>query len=371
MRIGLIYHQFRSDAGGLERYLKGFAEHLSDEGHELVLVGSSFDDAFTSIKDAQLHEISCSGTKSKRMRQFAERSAAGIAELGVDVTLGFGRTYAQDLHRAGGGCHKVYSRFLPAHKRLRPKNRIELDLEEKLYRGAETRHFVVNSTLVGQQLEHEYGVPDSRITTIHTPVDATRFAPAENRAAAKAKICESLGTDPERPACLFVSLNHRRKGLAALLKVWGELDADLWIAGKPLRSAQKRLIQSRGTRDQIHVLGQTGDVVSYYQAADGFLHPTLYDACANTVLQSMSCGLPGLISSRDGASEFVRDGENGFLLGDPTNSSEVLRGIRRILDLSSRDRVRVAAAARQTVAPLTWAVHLEKWRAAIGRILKK
>ena len=116
-------------------------------------------------------------------------------------------------------------------------------------------------------------------------------------------------------------------------------------------------------------LGETADLVPLYQAADGFLHPTLYDACANTVLQSLACGLPGLISSRDGASEFIRDGENGFLLNDPTDCGQVLEGVRKLANLGSLAET-VRASARKTALPLTWETHLQAWLQVIADLRK-
>src|SRR5207244_718079 len=129
----------------------------------------------------------------------------------------------------------------------------------------------------------------------------------------------------------FVSLNHKRKGLDVLLDIWGEVDADLWIVGKPLSFAYRAKIARHGTQDRVKFLGQPANIGVYYQAADWFIHPTLYDACANTVLQSMATALPGLISASDGATDFVHDGENGFLMEQPRDAAGVLALVKRAL----------------------------------------
>ena len=203
---------------------------------------------------------------------------------------------------------------------------------------------------------------------IHTAVDTERYHPAEDRMALKKEISAAIQSDAARPAFLFASLEHRRKGLDVLLDIWGEVDADLWIAGKPLSQSHRRKIENRSLGSKVHYFGSDMDLARLFRAADWFVHPTLYDACANTVLQSMASGLPGLISASDGAVEFIRDGENGFVLPQPRDAAGVLAVVRRALSTDEAARQRLALAARETMRPLTWDAHIEKWMNAIDEM---
>jgi glycosyltransferase involved in cell wall biosynthesis len=167
---------------------------------------------------------------------------------------------------------------------------------------------------------------------------------------------------------LFVSLSHRRKGLEVLLDIWRDVDADLWIVGPPLHFAYRFRLAKLGIADRVRTIAAQSNIGLLYQTADWFIHPTLYDACANTVLQSMASGLPGLISVNDGATDFVRDGENGFLLPQPQEPDDVLRVVKQALGTDAASRDRMCAVARETVKPLTWQAHLEKWFEVIGEL---
>jgi glycosyltransferase involved in cell wall biosynthesis len=118
----------------------------------------------------------------------------------------------------------------------------------------------------------------------------------------------------------------------------------------------------------VRTIAAQSNIGLLYQVADWFIHPTLYDACANTVLQSMASGLPGLISMNDGATDLLRDGENGLLLREPQDPDDVLRVVKQALSTDAASRDRMATAARETVRPLTWQSHLEKWFEAIENI---
>ena len=356
MKLALLYHQFIS-RGGLEGYLWEFATRLAQHGHELTLVGSRMEDRFRALAgEVRIipPPLFHSGWMLKR---FAERSAALVPELGCDLALGFGRTFRQDVHRAGGGCHRVYSRMLPAAKQRRWKNRWELAVEEKLYTGGQTRHFVVNASRISQELQEEYAVSADRISVIPTGVDTEYFRPGDGQAARA-----QLGVGEEsRAVLLFVSLDHRRKGLETALGALEQIkDAVLWIVGAELDGEWRRAISDRGLDARVRSFGQRNDLRPFYQAADVFVHPTRYDACANTVLQSMACGLTGVISSHDGARDFIRHGENGWLLSDPRSSEELAAHVQAALAKPQ------GAAARATMLPLTWAAHVDAWERLLG-----
>ncbi|MEI6535420.1 MAG: glycosyltransferase family 4 protein [Verrucomicrobiaceae bacterium] len=361
MRLGLIYHQF-IPRGGLEGYLMEFTTRLCAAGHEVHIVAAEASDVLAREIGVTLHRVPLmKGSPMLRMWQFNSAAARMAGELPVDVTIGFGRTTTHDLHRAGGGCHRVYSELLPPWKRWHPKNLLELRLEKELYTAGRTKLFVVNSSQVAKQLHEAYGTDERSFRVIHTAVDTARFKPVEDRATVRAKVCAQLKTDPARPAFLFVSLSHRRKGLDVLLDIWNEVDADLWIVGQNLDFSQRLKINRHGLQSKLRVIGAQSQVQALYASADWFIHPTLYDACANTVLQSMSCGLPGIVSVNDGAIDLLRDGENGFLLSHPRDPVSVLTVVRKALAAGEVTRKAMGLAARQTMLPLTWDAHLDKW----------
>ena len=368
MKLALIHYQFIR-SGGLENYLIEFATRLSDAGHQIEVVAARIAPEVQAKLGAPVHRVPLvSGSKVLAMWQFA-RGAAGLAKtLPVDVTIGFGRTYAHHLHRAGGGCHAIYSRLLPVWKRYEPKNLLELQLERRLYTSGETKGYVTNSARVAAQLQGLYKTPADRFRTIYTAVDTSVFRPAVDRAAQREFICRKMQTDPGKPVLLFVSLSHRRKGLDALLAAMREIDATLWIAGRPLGRWYETMIKTQGIAARIRAIPVTNSLIDLYQSADWFVHPTLYDACANTVLQSMACGLPGLISVQDGAVDHVCDGMNGLMLFHPQDVMELAARIKQALALSESERHAMGSSAQETMQALTWQRHLSEWEEQLAAV---
>lgn len=369
MRIAAVYDRFVR-GGGLENYLSDLVSQFLLDGHEVDVITSRTDPE-TAASGARIKKLRRSGlTARSRLRSFDSSAAEAVRELQPDVSIGFGRTTTHDVHRAGGGCHKMYSdHVLPLTRRFRAKNRAELALERALYTSGRTRHFVCNSQMVADQITDTYQIAPERISVIHTAVDSQRFHP-DPTATVRKEICAELRTDPEVPVFLVVSLGHRRKGLETILRAWRNIDAHLWIVGSRFSSSHLKQIERSGINQRVFHLGLTQNTAPFYQAADFFLHPTRYDACANTVLQSMASGLPGLISIRDGAHEFVTPSETGLLITQPENPEELVAVVESALSLNAQEKTAMGEAARQRVLHLTWDYHVDSWMTLIQRVLK-
>ena len=363
MKFALIYEKFIS-RGGLENYLYSFASQLVADGHDLEIITGETDAETSQLARTRFHLIS-----RKNLLQFAKGAEISVADLSVDASIGFGRTVAHDFHRAGGGCHKFFSdHILHPLKRAGSKNRCELALEQELYTSGKTRHFVVNSEMVAEQIEDVYQISPDQVSVIKTAVDSERFRPAET-VEDRSRLREKIAGQPiEGPVFLFVSMNHRRKGLDALLDAWPDApaNAQLWIVGPKLAKRYEKMIRAAGLNDRVRSFVKPPDLVPFYQAAEFFVHPTLYDACANTVLQSMACGLPGIISESDGAKQFVEEGGNGLRLPHPSDPAEIAAKVAQMCALSEEARSEMSEAARRTALPLTWKAHLGRWMEVIG-----
>ena len=78
-----------------------------------------------------------------------------------------------------------------------------------------------------------------------------------------------------------------------------QLAQDQGLSFTPGRWAE--LAQSLGVADAVQFAGAQGDVLPWYQAADAFVLPTLYDPQSNAVLEAMACGLPVITSTGCGS----------------------------------------------------------------------
>lgn len=89
-----------------------------------------------------------------------------------------------------------------------------------------------------------------------------------------------------------------------------------------------------GIREQVTFTGAKtpGELKTYYQNADVFVYPSLYENFGQPVLEAAAAGLPIISTDVGVAREIVEDGETGFIIdGSPAE----IRG--RLEELNSRD----------------------------------
>ena len=366
MKLALIHPQIIRGSG-VENYLIEFAKRLASAGHELTYITSLTTPEIGAALPGRWELLPrLRGSATLRMWHFNRLAPRAVLRARVDLSIGFGRTCVQDVHRNGTGCHRLYGNLLPLWQRFSMKHLYELHLERRLYAGRETPQFITSSARVAAQLQGIYGTNGERFRIISPPLETQLFHPAESRASVRELYCRKLQTDAAKPVLIFVSLSHRRRGLEPLLEAMANVDATLWIVGKSLSSALLEKIKHLGIASRIRAVPVTSNLVELYQSADWFVHPTQYDAFSNTVLQSMACGLPGIVSVMDGAVDHVRNGENGLMLYHPQQPQELAARIQEALSYNAQAWQALSNAAHETVRSLTWERHLAEWEEVLA-----
>jgi UDP-glucose:(heptosyl)LPS alpha-1,3-glucosyltransferase len=270
----------------------------------------------------------------------------------LDVTYGLGKTFYQDVHRSGGGVHRVYlEQSGRLHRRFwSPKDWAALYLDRRLYEGGETKWYVANSQLIKDQITRNYGVDPRRITVLYTGVDPEKFNPAvaaEMRKTLRAK----HGLAFSGRVFLFVSFDHPRKGLEPLLRALPGIQAKLVVLGRPLNEFYKTLISQLGLQERVLDMGPQEDMAGWYGLADFLVLPSFYDPLPNVVLESLACGTPVVVSAQTGAAERIEEGKDGFVLPQAADVEGLGRILEKIAVLSDSElsamKEEAAAKARQ------------------------
>jgi UDP-glucose:(heptosyl)LPS alpha-1,3-glucosyltransferase len=208
--------------------------------------------------------------------------------------------------------------------------------------------------MVRREIHARFGVPLERLHLVRNGVDLERFRPptAAERAAAR----EGLGLGAGRTVFAYVGSGFARKGLAAAIRALpmsarGDAVPVLLVAGADRHARRYRDLAARlGVGAQVRFLGGVDDVRPVLWAADGFVLPTLYDPFPNAVLEALAAGLPSITSTKSGAAEFIRDGENGYVV-DALDVAGLARAMQALADPQGREAR--AAAARASVESLS------------------
>jgi len=197
-------------------------------------------------------------------------------------------------------------------------------------------------------MEAIHQIPEEQIVVIRNGVDTQRFKPDPM---ARDEVRTRVGVTRGGRVALFIGSGFRRKGLRvageAFAKVARRRDR-LVVAGRDAHA--KRWIQPLRERlgDRLVVVGEVARPERWMASADATLLPTLYDAAANTTLESLASGVPAITSAMDGSAEVVPD--PALVVEDPRD----VDGFARALEYAWAAGPELGVACREAVADLTW-----------------
>jgi UDP-glucose:(heptosyl)LPS alpha-1,3-glucosyltransferase len=213
-----------------------------------------------------------------------------------------------------------------------------------MLRGGRYRRIVAISERVRAQLKQHYNVPDNRIVTIPNGINLSRFDP--KNAHTRSEVRRSFGVAEEASLVLFVGSQYRLKGLEFAIRALPEMKskAILLVVGGDSAAPFKRLAQQLGVSERVIFAGSRNDLPKIYPAADAFVLPTLYETFALVCLEAMVSGLPVLACPVGGIEDYLRDGENGFLI--EREGQDIAAKLDRVLtDAALQEHLRAGGLA--------------------------
>jgi glycosyltransferase involved in cell wall biosynthesis len=190
------------------------------------------------------------------------------------------------------------------------------------------------------QRHGEFGVP-SRV--IYNGVDLSRYSPVKCASPALG-LREQLGIAPDCCVLLFVGRLLPGKGVAESAEAFnraGVSKSRMLIVGDPeiqsyrddayLRRLKTAAENSAG---RIHLVGQVAqaELPKWYAASDAVIVPSLgAEGLPKIITEALAMGKPVLASDRGGSWELLREGQNGWLIPNPSDLEAMARLIKAVL----------------------------------------
>jgi len=148
------------------------------------------------------------------------------------------------------------------------------------------------------------GLPSGIVSTEYTWVDQERFAPMD-----KKKCRESLNLPQDTFICLFVGRLLPGKGAVVITEAAAKLpQMQFIIAG--LGPQEGLISAAANSLPNIRFAGHVDQkrLPFFYNAADIFILPSLYrEGLGRVVLESLSCGIPVLMSDRAAIADLIAE----------------------------------------------------------------
>jgi UDP-glucose:(heptosyl)LPS alpha-1,3-glucosyltransferase len=375
MNIALCYDQVQPARGGCGTYITDLTWRLVADGHEVHLYACTWEAA---ALPAALHYHALPtprGPRSLRPWRFAAACEQAVRAGRHEVSVGFDKTWGQDILYPQGGLHRASA----WHNLSKYRNRVTRGLawlakcfdlahwsftalERRQYLGQHRPLILVNSEMVRRHFQQYYGIAPTELRVLYSAIDPGRFA-ARDRLRRRLEWRQRWDIRADETVGLFAAMNYRLKGLEPLLHAVRRLPAAsafrLLVAGHPRIEPYERLARRLGIADRVHFLGPRRDMLHCYFAADFLVHPTFYDPCSLVVLEALACGLPVVTSRCNGASELLKPPQDSYVIDDPHDHVQLAAAVEQLLD--SERRGACAQAARCAAMAWTWEHHYQQF----------
>ena len=254
--------------------------------------------------------------------------------------------------------------------RERAKHRLANPWMKWCIRRADSLRVVSESNR--QRLVSRFGIPPERVFVVPNRKGVERFVSAEANGLRKGYL--SRGFDR---IVLCVGRLERQKDVGNLIQAIPRVRSRhprtlFLIVGDGSEEARLRaLCGELGLERNVVFAGlvPAQETPRYYKACDVFVLPSIYEDRAGVLVEAAASGRPVVATETLGASEVVRDGETGFLVGTRDPEALADRVVRLLGDATMAQRMG-AAGQRFILEHLDEAAiptrMLEMWRYTAG-----
>jgi UDP-glucose:(heptosyl)LPS alpha-1,3-glucosyltransferase len=381
MKIAFCYEHVQPSRGGCGTYIPDLSRRLVADGHEVHLYACSWDVEALG-PGVRCHRLPTPrGPRFLRPWRFSASCLEALRHAGHDVSVGFDKTWGQDVLYPQGGLHAAsvehnFRKFASPVTATLARWARSLDLAHHSFTRLERRQYlgrprplvIVNSEMVRTHFQRHYGVGPDEVRVIYSSIDPRRFADPD-RPRRREECRRRWGVGPGETVGLFAAMNYRLKGLGPLLRAVKELSdrPEYWAAKHPFRllvvghpryAGYERLARRLGVGHLVRFAGHCPDMRDGYFAADFLVHPTFYDPCSLVVLEALGCGLPVITSRYNGASELMRPLQEGYVIDDPHDHARLAWCLGQLLEPGRR--AACSLAARQAATRWTFERHYQQ-----------
>jgi glycogen synthase len=279
----------------------------------------------------------------------AGRAAFELVRAGrADIVHGFGASvlgYARRRRTAGAPLVlnpqglEEFGATDPTRARLKRAAYLPLRASVLACARAADRIIATDRSLEPAVLAH-LKVPRERVRVIPNGLDLEELDALATQADGR-RVREAAGIAPGDHVLLSVGRLEENKGfhvlaaaLAALRQHSGPVSDGTWrwvlVGDGPYRPRLEALVREAGMGSHVRFAGRLEDPTlhAWYEAADLFVHPTLYEGSSLVTLEAMAHRRAVVATRAGGLPDKVRPGENGWLVdpGDPAALTAALSG---------------------------------------------
>lgn len=365
--ITVCHPVWQLGCGGTERHLVQVVNRLPQESFRHVVVVLGWNRRSEPIA-AQLgdHVDVIKHDGPHQDRTFSRRLAAILHERDVDVlhvrglSMLLDAVIASELHGVSSvacsfhGFESADTQFKGVRRKV---------LREALLR-CDDRWAV--SAAAARAITHRLNMPRETFGVLTNGVDTVHYHPSTDRDSLR----KDLNLPLDQTVLLSVGTLKPIKGHEVLLKAMQHLGTEakgavlVLVGADELGGGLQRWAARHLPGVDVRFVGKQLDVRRWYQAADVFVLPSMWEGLSNALLEAMACGR-AIIATRVGGNLDVLEDHRTALLVEPSDAPGLGTAIGRLLG-DERLRSQLGTAARQEIerrfsVGQTLAAHAERY----------
>jgi UDP-glucose:(heptosyl)LPS alpha-1,3-glucosyltransferase len=325
----------------MENFAARLAEMLASEGrYEIHVFANQWQKP--SASPIRFHLVpKIPGIRVLRPWIFALAATALVRKGRFEIIHTHDRFFGADIISLHGCPHSFWTKEI---RKKKPSlfDRSMCATERRMFEKGRNPVFLPVSNLTMNKFQEEYPEVSGQWKVIQPGCDLERFS-AGDSLDLKADFRKKHGIPESDFLILFVGMNFEAKGLETAIsalalarrKTKGP-PISLLVVGKGDSDKFQRQAASKNVAQSVFFAGIQNDALDcYYKSADALLLLSEFEAFGMVVLEAMASGLPVIIGPDVGARDFVRNGENGFIVRSVRDPEEVAE---KIANLSSGER---------------------------------
>jgi glycosyltransferase involved in cell wall biosynthesis len=238
--------------------------------------------------------------------------------------------------------YEHYPEFFSKFDTLRSKMLIRRSAER-------ADHIITVSDFSRNDISRTYHIDPDRITVTYEGAGPDFFP--RDKVQCREQVARKY--DIKSPFLLYIGRLQERKNLRRLVSAYAQVkkrgaEEKLVLVGKKDWTSGniQKLLRSLELRDSVIFTGYvpSGDLPLFYNAAEAFVYPSIFEGFGLPVVEAMACGVAVLTSYGSALEEVAGD---AALLVDPLSEESIARGLGELLgDPSLRLRLGRAGLVR-------------------------
>ena len=201
--------------------------------------------------------------------------------------------------------------------------------------------FIAGSNLTVSYLQELF--PKTKILKSLQTIDVNEWKDDINTLPTKPELRKELGYSDDKISLLSVSNYIPLKNLEKLIDEVALMEnCELFLIGEgELKKQFNEKIESLNISHKIKLVNrqQGTQLKKYYKASDVFVFPTNRDTFGYVVLEALASGLPVVCSENAGASSFIENNKNGYVLHPQKDFTTSINRIINNIDSMSKNAV--------------------------------